>query len=365
VLNDALLNTVSGSITVEEYAFFGHGVALLTGTHDVRRAGLERQLTVPPDGRNIVVGSGAWIASRAIVLGPCQIGANAVVAAGAVVDADVPAEAIVAGNPARLVGRVASDSTEFPPAVRLMTDVGTLYAHAQDQVITPQLRAQGRWETAECRLLEAELAPGSVAVDVGANIGYMTLVAANAVGSSGLVIAIEPHPDNLYLLRANVERNEMQHRVRVVGAAAWDAPGTVDLAECVENTGDHRVETLQDQRHTLQVEAVRLDDLIPETLKVSVIKLDTQATEHRALDGARALLARDRPVLLTEFWPQGLRDRGDDPSAVLERLRHLGYELQIPDDPALALLDDAELIENIHARPAPFGGFTTIRLVPR
>jgi acetyltransferase-like isoleucine patch superfamily enzyme len=106
VVNDALLNTVSGSITVEEHAFFGHGVALLTGTHDVARLGLERQRAVPADGRDIVVGRGAWVSSRAIVLGPCRIGANAVVAAGAVVTADVPPGAIVAGNPARVVGRV-------------------------------------------------------------------------------------------------------------------------------------------------------------------------------------------------------------------------------------------------------------------
>ncbi len=116
VLNDALLNTVSGSITVEEYAFLGHGVALLTGTHDISRTGLERQLAVPSEGRDIVIGAGAWIASRAIVLGPCRIGANAVVAAGAVVSADVPAGAIAAGVPARLVGHIGATSAPPPAA---------------------------------------------------------------------------------------------------------------------------------------------------------------------------------------------------------------------------------------------------------
>ena len=116
VINDALLNTISGSITVEEHAFFGHGVALLTGTHDVSRTGLERQLAVPDEGRDIVVGAGAWIASRAVVLGPCRIGANAVVAAGAVVSTDVPAGAIAVGVPARVVGRVGKSSTP-PPAI--------------------------------------------------------------------------------------------------------------------------------------------------------------------------------------------------------------------------------------------------------
>jgi FkbM family methyltransferase len=364
VLNDALLNTVSGTITVEEYAFLGHDVALLTGTHDIGRVGLERQRTVPSQGRDIVIGPGAWLASRAVVVGPCRIGTDAVIAAGAVVNADVPARAIVAGNPARLVGRV-GEGDSFPDAVSLLTEVGTLFAHAHDRVITPYIRAHGSWDPDDCRLLEAELAPGSVAVDVGANIGYMTLVAARAVGPAGTVIAVEPHPDNVLLLRANVIRNDVAERVRIVAAAAWSSNGSVDLAECIENTGDHRIQTLQADRATLTVKAVRLDEIVPANLHVNVIKLDTQATEHRALEGATAIIARDRPIILCEYWPQGLRERGDDPLAVLDAFRRLGYVLEVPDDPEIARLDDTDFIAAIHSRPGSFGGFATLRLHPQ
>jgi FkbM family methyltransferase len=363
-INDALINTVSGSVSVGDYAFLGHDVALLTGTHDTNLTGLARQTAISNEGRDIVVEEGAWIASRAIVLGPCHIGANAVVAAGAVVKANVPAGAVVAGNPARLVSRVGKPST-LPRAVSLMTDVGTLLAHPEDQVITPFIRRHGHWELDDCRLLEEELSPGSAAVDVGANIGYMTLVAARAVGPTGSVVAIEPHPANVALLQANVARNELADRVRVIGAAAWDAPGVLELSECVENTGDHRVQTLQSERSVLRVDAVRLDDVVPESMRISVIKLDTQATEHRVLAGSRALLERDRPVILVEYWPQGLRDRGDDPLEVLAGFRKLGYKLEVPDEPELADLDDELLTESIHLRPAPFGGFVTLRLRPR
>jgi acetyltransferase-like isoleucine patch superfamily enzyme len=102
-VNDALFNTVSGTITIAEHAFFGHGVAVLTGTHDVRETGLARHTAVPDAGRDIVVGEGAWLGSRALVLGPCRIGEHAVVAAGAVVTHDVPAGATVAGVPARVL----------------------------------------------------------------------------------------------------------------------------------------------------------------------------------------------------------------------------------------------------------------------
>lgn len=105
-LNDALLNVSSGRITVEPTAFFGHSVLLLTGTHDVHRHGRERQAAVPSEGYDIVVERGAWLASGVIVLGPCRIGAHAVVAAGSVVTHDVAPGVMVAGVPARPTGRV-------------------------------------------------------------------------------------------------------------------------------------------------------------------------------------------------------------------------------------------------------------------
>lgn len=109
VLNDALLNTESGSITVGADAFFGHRVSVITGTHDIARRGEERQRAVPRSGRDVHIEEGAWVGSGAILLGPCRIGAHAVVAAGAVVTGDVAPETVVAGVPARLVRSLQDD----------------------------------------------------------------------------------------------------------------------------------------------------------------------------------------------------------------------------------------------------------------
>jgi acetyltransferase-like isoleucine patch superfamily enzyme len=106
VVNDALFNVASGTIRIDANAFFGHGVALLTGVHDMRVLGAARTTKVPADGRDIVIAEGAWIASNATVLGPCRIGRHAVVAAGAVVTGDVEDFSIVAGVPGRPIGRV-------------------------------------------------------------------------------------------------------------------------------------------------------------------------------------------------------------------------------------------------------------------
>ena len=104
-LVDAILNTSSGTITIGDHSFFGHGVSLITGTRHIEKDGVERQ-TYPTKGRDIVIGRSVWIASNAVVLGPCRIGDRAVIAAGAIVRSDVEAGAIVAGVPARKVGSV-------------------------------------------------------------------------------------------------------------------------------------------------------------------------------------------------------------------------------------------------------------------
>ena len=114
-VQNATINVASGCVTVEEHAFFGHGVALRTGRHRTELTGRERQTEVVPGGCDIVVRRGAWIASGAIVVGPCVIGKHAVVAAGSVVVDDVPAGCVVAGNPARIVKRDVASAKESKP----------------------------------------------------------------------------------------------------------------------------------------------------------------------------------------------------------------------------------------------------------
>jgi acetyltransferase-like isoleucine patch superfamily enzyme len=103
VVNNALFNLSSGEITVGEYAFFGHNVSILTGTHDWTTFGAQRQVAVPTSGRDVVIEEGVWVSSNAIVVAPCRIGAHAVVGVGSLVLRDVESYTIVAGNPARVL----------------------------------------------------------------------------------------------------------------------------------------------------------------------------------------------------------------------------------------------------------------------
>lgn len=105
-INDLLVNTRSGDVTIEEDCFFGHRCMLLTGTHDYNKIGMERLRAVPGYGRDIIVKRGAWLGSGVTVLGPVTIGENAVVAAGSLVVKDVPENTIVAGRPAKPVKKI-------------------------------------------------------------------------------------------------------------------------------------------------------------------------------------------------------------------------------------------------------------------
>ena len=111
---NTLFNTVSGRIEIGEFTFAGHNVCLLTGTHDYTRTSLARMNSAPKHYRDIVIGRGVWLGSNSVVLGPCRIGDNAVVAAGSLVNSNVPAGVVVAGTPARIVKRL--ESSESGPA---------------------------------------------------------------------------------------------------------------------------------------------------------------------------------------------------------------------------------------------------------
>lgn len=105
-LNDLLINTRSGEVIIGKNCFFGHGCALLTGTHDPDLTGIRRLKEVPDSGNDIVIEDGVWLASFVTVLGPARLGKNSVAAAGSLVIGDMEADTIYAGRPAKPVRKI-------------------------------------------------------------------------------------------------------------------------------------------------------------------------------------------------------------------------------------------------------------------
>ena len=161
------------------------------------------------------------------------------------------------------------------------------------------------WEPRETRYLTTLLQAGQTFVDVGANVGYFSLFAADLVGPGGTVIAVEPEPRNLDLLQRNIARNGVE-TVRVLPFAAAAAEGTMSLALDEENRGAHRLVASDDPQAGPCVRCVRLDDVLPE--RVDLIKIDAQGYDHEVIEGLeRTLAANPKATLLVELSRSSLR----------------------------------------------------------
>lgn len=175
---------------------------------------------------------------------------------------------------------------------------------------------EGSYELENQQLLVEWLQPGAVVFDVGANVGFFTLLAARLVGSGGRVIAFEPVPQALASLRRHLELNHLDN-VTVIPAAVSAEAGQAHFQQHTDLT----MGRLGDQGE-LEVELVSLDGLLDELPKPSLLKIDVEGEEVNVLRGASRLLREQRPMLL-------LATHG---SAVHEQccglLREAGYELE-------------------------------------
>lgn len=199
-----------------------------------------------------------------------------------------------------------------------------MLADPRDEVITPWLK-KGVWEPVETALFRSEIHPGDVVVDVGANVGYFTLIAAQLVGDTGKVWAFEPDPDAFELLRRNVELNGYKN-VTLVPKALGSEPGKLKLFRHATNRGDHRIYDPGDGREAVEVEVTTLDHYFADASRLDLIKMDIQGAECAAVAGAAKTLERgDDTAVIMEYTPQYIRQMGQDPQACLSALAGYGF----------------------------------------
>lgn len=175
--------------------------------------------------------------------------------------------------------------------------------------------------------LKGHLSRGSVALDVGAHLGFVTCLMARAVGPEGRVMALEPFPGNVSYIRRNLAANQL--RAEVVEAAAGATTGRCEL-HVTGSSDSHGFfpHPLTDTRELLEVRRVRVADLLRRT---DVVKMDTEGAECDVLEGMKHLL-ESTPALLVEWNPacQAAAGRRDD--ELVTTLVGLGYDVSVLDD---------------------------------
>lgn len=147
------------------------------------------------------------------------------------------------------------------------------------------------------------LRPGMGILDVGANIGYFSMLSASLVGPSGFVLAVEPNPENARMLEASRRLNGYKH-VTIAQVAAGRSTGLLALHVAQSNgTTSDPSSNLEALLAARTVPCIAIDHLIPAGQQIDLIKVDVEGAEYNALLGCSDLISRDRPMIISEFSP--------------------------------------------------------------
>ena len=175
----------------------------------------------------------------------------------------------------------------------------------------------------------AFLRPGSVAIDIGANLGEWTVPLARTVGATGRVLAAEPAPRSAAALEATLAANALR-QAEIIRCAVGDHDGSAEFAVPIvtsarTDTGTARLGPAGVGYEKESVCLRSLDSLAAEFRlnRVDLIKIDVEGHERQVLDGAQAVLDRYRPTLVIETGHEAQSDR----PAIHEQLRGGGYRI--------------------------------------
>ena len=175
------------------------------------------------------------------------------------------------------------------------------------------------------KIMRALVAEGDTFIDVGANIGWFSVIGSRLVGAGGRVLSFEPSPQNMALAEKSVARNGCRN-VTLFRAALGSEKRQARLFLSGDNQGDHRLAGSPLGRDFLEVDVIPLDDVLERLVPLDdhgavFAKIDTQGSETAVLSGMRGLLGSGRTVRLAlEFWPQGLESCGSSAPALLAEL---------------------------------------------
>lgn len=198
-----------------------------------------------------------------------------------------------------------------------------------DQFISGDIARDGVWEPFESKVFCCLCKPADTVLDLGANIGWYSVLAVGIVGSAGRVLAFEPDEGNARLLEMNTAVSDPHSIIQIYRSAVGESEAEALFYKSETNLGDHRLFSDGSSRETYPVNVTTLDSFFSgENLGLpDIVKSDTQGSEAKIFKGAQELFSKGwRPVMILEFWPFGLNKSGDDPLIFWQEIVRLGYK---------------------------------------
>ena len=197
---------------------------------------------------------------------------------------------------------------------------GTMLFYENDRYIGYGLEKYGEYSEAEAQLYRRVIAPGSTVVEVGANIGALTLALADIVGVEGRVVAFEPQPENFSLLYKNIVANAFEGIVTAYDVAVGSEQNANEVIPSLSEIANNNYGGVELGSGRQLVSVTTLDQMIY-TGKPSFIKIDVEGMEAEVLCGAVELIKTHRPVLYVE------NDRADKSEELLRLIASFGYKM--------------------------------------
>ena len=206
--------------------------------------------------------------------------------------------------------------------------------------------AMDRYEEETTNLFQKLLKPGMVVVDVGAHVGYYSLLAARQVGPEGKVYAFEPEPTNHELLLDNIQRNGYTNIVSQRKAVSNSVGSTSLYLTNLDNGRHSAYRHGLPERGRVNAETITLDAFLDAEgwPKVDLVKVDVEGAENDVLDGMNRLWQRSPDLkLIMEFNPTFLNHAAANPLQLLEMLSSLGFVVhRVVDSDGPVLLHDSQ-----------------------
>ncbi len=176
------------------------------------------------------------------------------------------------------------------------------------------------------QLLSKILEPGDRFIDVGANIGMISLHAAHLVTEIGKVDCFEPNPECVQAIKANLARNGVKH-VKVFPVGLSDSNGVLQLNLTSLHTGTATMAPVEGVTKSFEVQVLIGDDVVlSDSRRVKLIKIDVEGFELHVLRGLKRSLEIYQPMLITEFVESHFQRAGTSSAEITEFLTGIGYK---------------------------------------
>jgi FkbM family methyltransferase len=204
-----------------------------------------------------------------------------------------------------------------------------IYLNPSDFAVSEEISAGG-YESMEMSIILKLVRETDTVVDLGANIGYFTVLFCD-VARAGTVYAFEPSHETFGYLKKNIESNGF-HNASLHETAIGDRDGEAQLFINEYNKGDNRVYPSFGAQG-VSIRMSTLDSIIPTHTKVDFIKMDIQGFEVHALKGMQRTLRENHDLyMLVECWPKGLKRAGNSALELIGEIESLGFSWCMIDD---------------------------------